>query len=235
MRKKAYNSLSTTAVLTGLNALVFCDASSAAFSVTLPAASVMPGEVLYIKKTDATFNAITVTRAGSDTIDGSTTRSLATRGEWIKLLSQGSSWVTLESGYFEGCTSFTPTGSWSSNTTYTGYWWRVGDRISFFVKVATSGAPTSAALTVNAPTGVTFASGNSTAAITPLGYATCVDSGVDNYIAIPVYNDTGSVALKKDDGDGTYSNVTQAAPFTFGASDSVQIWVKDVQVSGWTS
>lgn len=45
--------------------------------------------------------------------------------------------------------SFTPTGTWSTNTTYTGKYRRVGDSVQVQVKVAVSGAPTNNYLTVD--------------------------------------------------------------------------------------
>jgi hypothetical protein len=55
------------------------DASGGAFTVTLPAASGVLGQLVYVKKTDSSGNAVTVGRTGSDTIDGATTQSLATQ------------------------------------------------------------------------------------------------------------------------------------------------------------
>ncbi len=42
--------------------------------------------------------------------------------------------------------SFTPTGSWTTNTTYTGLWRRIGDSMEIQAKALCSGAPTSAGL-----------------------------------------------------------------------------------------
>lgn len=47
--------------------------------------------------------------------------------------------------------SFTPTGSWTTNTTYSGMRRRVGDTEEFVISLALSGAPTATALTVNLP------------------------------------------------------------------------------------
>ena len=52
--------------------LVLCDASGGAFTITLPAASGNSGKTIAVKKTDTGGNAITVSRAGSDTISGLT-------------------------------------------------------------------------------------------------------------------------------------------------------------------
>ena len=58
-------------------------------SVTLPAAT-LSGQVVRIWKTDAAAGAVTVTRAGSDTIEGATTFSLSVQYDSVELLSDGS-------------------------------------------------------------------------------------------------------------------------------------------------
>lgn len=48
-------------------------------------------------------------------------------------------------------TAWTPTGSWSTNTTYTGSYRRVGDVVQCIVYITLAGAPTAAGLTINLP------------------------------------------------------------------------------------
>lgn len=64
------------------------------WALTLPAASgVAAGHMYIVKKTDNNANAITVTRAGSDTIDGATTFALSAQYKYVKIVSDGSaSW-----------------------------------------------------------------------------------------------------------------------------------------------
>ena len=57
---------------------------------------------------------------------------------------------------FTSWTDYTPTGSWSTNTTYTGKWRRVGDEMEIQVKVATTGTCTDAVLSVDIPSGYTI-------------------------------------------------------------------------------
>lgn len=69
-----------------------CDATGGAFNATLPtAAAAGNGATVYFKKTDSTSNAITVQRAGSDTIDGATSKQLATQNDILGLVSDGTS------------------------------------------------------------------------------------------------------------------------------------------------
>jgi len=133
--------------------------------------------------------------------------------------------------------SYTPTGSWSANTTYTGKYRRVGDSLELDITVSTSGAPTAANLTVNLPTGfvVDTTKISNSGAVNIFGGGTARDFGVDNYLVYAGYNSTTSIAIYKDDGDGTYSNVSNTAPFTFGASDSVLVRGISIPIVGWSS
>lgn len=86
------NVASKTSAYTVLNAdeIVLADATGGAFAVTLPAASARRDQIV-IKKTDSSANAVTVTRAGSDTIDGATTYALSTQYQSVTLVSDGTS------------------------------------------------------------------------------------------------------------------------------------------------
>ncbi|GIJ45817.1 hypothetical protein Val02_27030 [Virgisporangium aliadipatigenens] len=67
------------------------DASAAARTVTLPAASAVPNGKQYIVKNKAgSANDVTVQRAGTDTIDGATSKTL-TAGQILRLVSDGTS------------------------------------------------------------------------------------------------------------------------------------------------
>lgn len=66
------------------------DATSTAFTVTLPAASGNGGKKFTIKKIDSTSNIVTIARAGSDTIDGATSALLSLQYESVTLVSDGS-------------------------------------------------------------------------------------------------------------------------------------------------
>lgn len=135
--------------------------------------------------------------------------------------------------------SFTPTGSWSTNTTYTGFWRRVGDTMEIQAKVATAGAPTSATLTINLPSGYTI----DTAKLLELdtnenmvGFGIAQDSATSYYPIFPTYESTTSVRCRYHNGASptASANVTQAAPFTFGNTDSVSIFIR-VPIVGWGS
>lgn len=136
--------------------------------------------------------------------------------------------------------SFTPTGSWVTNTTYTGKWRRVGDTLEVQFEATLSGAPTSASLTVNLPTGLTIDTAKLELAannFTILGHSSAADNGIANYSGFVVYNNTTSVAAFVHNASATYATgagVTQALPFTFGSGDTV-VGTFSVPIVGWTA
>lgn len=78
-----------------------CDATGGAFAITLPLAGALDelSRILIIKKTDASGNAVTVTRAGSDTIDGATTYALSAQYDTVVLIDDegGGAWHVMGS------------------------------------------------------------------------------------------------------------------------------------------
>lgn len=72
--------------------VLLCDATTAPFTVTLPDATKNGGRKLTIKKVDASANAVTIDGAGSQTIDGATTDSLASQYDSLTMVSDGVEW-----------------------------------------------------------------------------------------------------------------------------------------------
>ena len=69
-----------------------CDATSAAFTATLPAPSSCSGKIFILKKIDNTLNAITIVAADSSLIDGAASQGLSNQWEILRLISNGSVW-----------------------------------------------------------------------------------------------------------------------------------------------
>lgn len=140
---------------------------------------------------------------------------------------------------------FTPTGAWSTNTTYSGKWYRISNRMYCEITLDTSGAPDAVALTLNLPSGYvidTDAMDDPSVNLTPLGRGSLNESGVSSYRAEVYYNDTTSVRIHPYQDDvgagssyvGTGQTVTNAIPFAWGAGDSGKFWF-DVPILGWQS
>lgn len=78
--------------------LVLVNASGGARSITLPAANALGGRPILFRviKNDSTANAVTIQRAGTDTIEGATSLTLPTQWASVTLISDGSgAWVAL--------------------------------------------------------------------------------------------------------------------------------------------
>lgn len=138
--------------------------------------------------------------------------------------------------------SYTPTGSWTSGvTSYTGRWRRVGDSAEFDVTVLCSGTVTAAALTVNLPSGMSIDTAklsSTTFDVVHLGTARVLDSGIIEYgIGFVKYTSPTSVTAQTSNASGTFltsPSVTNNAPMTFGANDTVQLSFR-APISGWAS
>jgi len=77
------------------DAVILCDASAGAFTVSLPTASGIKGKAYFIKKVDASANAVTVDPYGTETIDGAATVSLAAQYDSVFIVSDGANWMKL--------------------------------------------------------------------------------------------------------------------------------------------
>jgi len=138
---------------------------------------------------------------------------------------------------------WTPTGSWTTNTTYTGKWRRVGDTAEFDVQVSTSGAPTAANLTVNLPSGLVT---NTTKLSAPVadnpivGFGNILDTGVAMWVATVRASGTGAVDVvyhleqNETSNETILTPVSHVAPHTMAAGDSVQLKFS-VPILGWSS
>jgi hypothetical protein len=74
----------------GQDFAVLASASSAAFTVTLPAAATATGRIVFIKKTDSSINAVTIAAASGDNIEGKATQILTNQYDSLQLISNGS-------------------------------------------------------------------------------------------------------------------------------------------------
>lgn len=135
--------------------------------------------------------------------------------------------------------SYTPTGSWTANTTYTGKYARVGQNLLLDILVSTSGAPTAASLTVNIPSGLVIDTSALTSFVNGLstlgGVGVVNDSTTTAYNIQVVYSSTTAVrVLFQNNASGAQTAVNATAPITFGAGDSVNFQCS-VPIVGYSS
>lgn len=89
-----------TTLLSTSSTSQYGSASGGAFSYTLSAASVSANKLFCVKKTDSSTNAITITRAGGDTIEGGTSIILGVQNDCVWLHCDSSStWKIIDRYY----------------------------------------------------------------------------------------------------------------------------------------
>ena len=81
--------------ITSSDTVVFANAASASVTITLPAASGLAGYRFYVKRIDSSANTVTVSRSGSDTIDGLTSFTLDLQYTAFGVVSNGTAWYIL--------------------------------------------------------------------------------------------------------------------------------------------
>ncbi len=136
--------------------------------------------------------------------------------------------------------AFTPTGTWSTNTTYVGFKRRVGNNEQIYVRATTSGAPDATTLIIDLPSTMDTGKLHGTSDGTKLkGDGHARNSSTASYSKLAVeYVTSTTVALQCQGASGTYlvdvGGVSNTLPFTFGASDYVEFWA-EYPVSGWSA
>lgn len=133
--------------------------------------------------------------------------------------------------------AYTPTGSWVTNSTYTGKWRRVGNHMEVQARVALAGAPTSATLTINLPSGFSIDADALTTSsnFKLLGTGIISDADTSRYLCYVVYESATSVKISHPTVSGSVlptGNTTQAAPITFANTDDVDVTFS-VPIAGW--
>lgn len=81
--------------LVASDSVVLCNATSGAFTVTLPTAVGISGRQYSIKRVNGGINVVTVAAASGETIDGASTTSLLTQYAVVTLVSDGANWLQL--------------------------------------------------------------------------------------------------------------------------------------------
>lgn len=224
----AYTLLVTDDVVTG-------DATSGAFTFTLPVATGDLGKVFWIKKIDSTFSAITCT-------DGTFSTTLNTQGEAIEIQSDGTTYQILNRYVPSVWTSCTITiSNWTNVTNITGFYKRIGDSASIRVHADVSGG-NSGSLVVNIPFTISTAklpNGTTNPNAKILGYGDYWRNSASqgNGLAL-IYTSTTSLTASYTSSNGASPN---PAPYNTnivtnigtGSGDYFDFYIDTIPVSGW--
>jgi len=91
----AFSAKTGAYTMTATDSVITCAAGT--YTIALPTAVGCAGRVYTIKRIGAT-GTITIDPAGTETIDGSTTKTLTAQWEVIRVISDGANWLTLQKG-----------------------------------------------------------------------------------------------------------------------------------------
>ena len=221
--------------------------TASAWTLTLPAAASYARKTFTVKKMDNTPSiSLTIDGNASETIDGATTTTINTQYEVVKLYCDGSNWHILDRIIPSVRTAWTPTGAFTTNTTYTGYWWRTGDSMHCEVNLAFAGAPNSVTFdSVTLPLSVTIDTAKLTQATAKGLLAGSILSMYDDDTSgLKLTGSVGGVIYQSTTlvqpvyGIGSPGNtvtlgaITQAAPQTIAANDIITFSFS-IPISGW--
>lgn len=226
-------SKTTTYAIASTDGLILC--SGSAFTVTLPTASGTAGETHRIMKTDSSLtNIITIATTSSQTIGFyGTSVTINTQGEAWTVVSDGSNWQVVVHDIPSNNVSWTPTGSSSTNTTYSGQYMRMGKNVLLTFRVAWSGSPgTVNPITLNMPTGMTIDTTalNFTDSGAPLFFKGSYNHAGTFNLLEGVYNSTSVITFKTTGSTtGAFNNTT---PSTIANGDFLDGTMM-IPVSGW--
>jgi hypothetical protein len=135
---------------------------------------------------------------------------------------------TTEDLAFTTTESFTPTGSWTTNTTYTGTKSRMFDSLRMSIRLTLSGAPNATTLTVNLPDGLTAFTNGTNKKVGDVFLYDVSTTANRQTGQISVAN--GGTTLNFTGAPGSAVNAT--APFTWASGDIVDIDVL-VPITQW--
>lgn len=211
--------------------LVLCNSSGGTFAVTLPTATA--GHRVGIKKTDSSFTTVSIT----GTVDGVSGNSVDTQYEVLVLVANGTNWETESRRIPANWIAYTPTiSAWSTNTTTTGFWRRVGDSIEVQFLIALSGAPTGNLNTVTLPSGLTTASARMIAPGTSFYFPfpmTIRDNGSGTYHGMCYPNAASNlVSVYYLDAAVQGGQISATAPFTWASGDTIAATLR-APITGW--
>lgn len=173
----------------------------------------------------------------------------------VRIVASGTGSITLDSFYArvkQDSTTYIPalsdwqtltgiTGSWVTNTAYTGKYKRNGDSADIQITATLSGAPTATTLTITLPSFLTIDTTKINSLIggsNLLGTFTIRDvSGSTTYGGQVGYSTSTVIVFNLDVGNaaGNFGALTQAAPMTFATGDIIDIKIAGVPIVGWTS
>jgi len=131
----------------------------------------------------------------------------------------------------------TTVGSWTSNTTYVGKYWRAADKLNAEITITLSGAPNAVSLTLDLPNGLSMDTQKESATLHLVGNSLPKDITVGNFLGTAYASSTTPTKISigrivTGGADASSATITATAPFTFASSDTVTVNY-EVAIAGW--
>lgn len=147
-----FESVTKTSAYTaaGADFIIHCNATSGAFTLTLPSAALHEGRIFVIGKSDSSAYAVLVDGYSSETIDGVSGIYLYLQHDYITVQSDGSNWKLLAKTWQEAIIPFTISGNLSVTANAAASWpftWLTGRIIGAYAYVRT--APVGASILID--------------------------------------------------------------------------------------
>lgn len=230
-------SQSTTYSVLTTDQIILVSASSA-WTATLPTAVGVTGKVYTFIKTDSNTNVITIGTTSSQTIDGVTTKTIATPHERWVLVSDGSNWQVSDHSYPGTAVSYTPTfAGVGTPTTVAIYSKRAADHLELYGSFSTG---TVSATTATITVGFNGTNSNVTVDANKLvtssvnqliGYASIGGTTASTYTMLANGGTTGVIyfGILSATANGLQS---QAGNNLFGSAQQVSFFAK-VPITNW--
>ncbi len=201
-------------------------------TLTLPTIASTANQTLIFRRTDSDLgNLITLDGDGSETIDGSLTTILHTEDETLKILNDGSGWVTVNRKTDTPWTSYTLTGSLTANVAYIGEWKRKGSNVLLFMKLNTNtSTPTpSGNITFDEPSEIPLNGSSEMSA----GSCFFVDAGGPRFWWVGSIRLTGTDFFMAHTESGNGGTLSTAAPFAISANSDRYFCQIEIETANW--
>lgn len=226
------------------DAIIPCDATSAAFTLTLPPAVALSGKMVWIQKTDASLNVVTIAGNSPEKINGASTIKLSTQYEIVCLYSDGSNWFLISREYSLATQDGSALFTYENIGTVSGAdirYQRVGDRMYVQGKVVT-GTVAGSAVAIVLPTGITINTSkiSSSSNVQTVGFlnrlvSAASDTPSNTQGPFPLFFDgstNNKLFIAKESGTTTYQYTKSTGTSLFSSSDVFTVQF-NLPITGW--
>lgn len=133
--------------------------------------------------------------------------------------------------------SYTPTGSWTTNTTYSGKWRRVGDTMEAQAAIALTGAPSATSLFLNLPAGYSIDTTKFSGTVrAPIGFGQGTAGGLGYTFQVddPAFSTTQVEPTYQNTLTGAVTSINASNPVTWASGNTLNFTYR-VPIAGWSS